>query len=224
MQGRVLGIAASMASPTGQLAYPLGDALYLNLTNACTLSCVFCPKVRDDDWTIAGHDLRLARNPTADEVWIAALNASIVGRSEVVFTGVGESTLRLSVLLELIKRLKQADVRRVRLDTDGLANLREGRDVVPDMSRAGLDAVSISLNAPDASTYARLCCSHYGETAWHAAREFVRCAKLALPEVTVSFVAVPELIESECRRFAETLGVAFRWREYQTAAVANHGA
>ena len=45
------------------LAYPLGDALYLNLTSACTLACTFCPKIRDDDWVVGGFDLKLARAP-----------------------------------------------------------------------------------------------------------------------------------------------------------------
>ncbi len=92
------------------LAYVLGDALYLNLTSACTLACVFCPKIRDDDWTVGGFDLRLTRNPSADEVWAAAERAGIAGRSEVVFTGLGEPTRRLDVLLALARRLREAGV------------------------------------------------------------------------------------------------------------------
>ena len=44
------------------LAYVLADALYVNLTSACTLACIFCPKIRDDDWVVGGYDLKLARN------------------------------------------------------------------------------------------------------------------------------------------------------------------
>src|SRR5512146_1111459 len=68
-------------------AYPLGDALYLNLTSACTLACTFCPKIRDDDWVVGGFDLKLARAPSADEVWRSAQEVGLEGRSEVVFTG-----------------------------------------------------------------------------------------------------------------------------------------
>jgi TatD DNase family protein len=194
------------------LAYPLGDALYLNLTSACTLACVFCPKIRDGDFTLAGYDLRLPRDPSAAEVWAAARASGLEGRSEVVFTGYGEPTRRLEVLLELVARLRAAGVARIRLDTDGLASLREGRDVPPDLAAAGLHAISVSLNAPDAATYARLCPSRHGEAAWEAVRAFIRSAVACIPDVAASAVGVPGLSEEACRREAEALGARFRWR------------
>ena len=197
------------------LAYVLDDALYLNLTSACTLACVFCPKIRDGDWKVGGFDLKLAGNPSADEVWEAALAAGPVDRfSEVVFTGLGEPTRRLAVLLDLARRLKGAGVRRVRLDTDGLANLREGRDVVPELAAAGLDAVSVSLNAPDAATYARICPSRHGEAAYPAVKDFLASAVRRIPDVAASAVALPGLSEEACRAVAESLGARFRWRPY----------
>lgn len=195
-------------------AYALGDALYLNLTSACTLACVFCPKIRDDDWVVGGNDLRLLRAPTADEVWAQVERAGLEDRPEVVFTGLGEPTRRLDVLLEITRRLRRAGVARVRLDTDGLANLREGRDVTPDLAAAGLDAVVVSLNAPDAATYARICPSRHGEAAWEAARDFIRAAVRHVPEVQVSFVGMPGLSQEACRKEAESLGGRFRWRPY----------
>ncbi|MGC3998736.1 MAG: TatD family nuclease-associated radical SAM protein [Anaeromyxobacter sp.] len=196
------------------LAYPLGDALYLNVTSACTLACVFCPKIRDGDFTVGGYDLRLARNPAAEEVWAAAQAAGLAGRSEVVFTGFGEPTRRLDVVLELVRRLKAAGVARVRLDTDGLASLREGRDVVPELAAAGLDAASVSLNAADARTYAEVCPSRHGEAAYPAVQAFIRSAVAHLPDVAASAVALPGLSEAACRAVAEGLGARFRWRPY----------
>jgi TatD DNase family protein len=196
------------------LAYPLGDALYLNLTSACTLACTFCPKSRDGDFIVGGFDLRLSRAPEADEVWAAAEAVGLHGRSEVVFTGMGEPTRRLAVLLDLTRRLKAAGVARVRVDTDGLASLREGRDVVPELGAAGVDAVSVSLNAPDAETYARICPNRYGEGAYAACCEFIRAAARALPDVAASCVALPGLSQDACRRAAEALGARFRWRPY----------
>jgi TatD DNase family protein len=195
-------------------AYALGDALYLNLTSRCTLACVFCPKIRDDDWVVGGHDLRLAKAPTADEVWAQVERLGLAGRPEVVFTGLGEPTRRLEVLLEITRRLVRAGVARVRLDTDGLANLRAGRDVVPELAAAGLGAVVVSFNAPDAFTYARLCPSRYGESAWPAVRDFIRAAVLRIPDVEASFVGVPELDPVACRSEAEKVGARFRWRPY----------
>jgi TatD DNase family protein len=206
------------ASPNASLApvhaYALGDALYLNLTSACTLACVFCPKIRDGDWVVGGYDLKLARAPSADEVWAAARTAGLEGRSEVVFTGLGEPTRRLEVLLDLTRRLKAAGVARVRLDTDGLASLREERDVPPDLAAAGLDAAHVSLNAPDAATYARLCPNQFGPAAWEAVRGFIRSAERCIPEVAATFVALPGLSQDACRREAEALGAVFRWRPY----------
>jgi len=196
------------------LAYVLGDALYLNITSACTLACTFCPKIRDDDWVVGGFDLKLLHPPTIDEVWRDALAAGLGGRSEVVFTGLGEPTRRLDVLLELTRRLESAGIRRVRLDTDGLASLREGRDVVPELVRAGLDAVSVSLNAPDASTYARICPSRFGARAYDACCDFIRTAVAAGLDVAASAVALPGLSEAACRAAAEALGARFRWRPY----------
>lgn len=196
------------------LAYSLGDALYLNVTSRCTLACVFCPKIRDRDFTLGGYDLALKEDPDADAVMAAALAAGLGGRSEVVFTGFGEPTRRLEVVLELIRRLKAAGVRRVRIDTDGLASLREGRDVPPELAAAGLDAVSVSLNAADAATYARICPSRYGEGAYAAVKEFIRSAVACLPEVAASCVALPGLSEAACRSVADGLGARLRWRPY----------
>jgi len=198
--------------PAPVLAYPLRDALYLNITSACTLACHFCPKIRDDDYRVGGFDLRLSRNPSADEVWGAALTVGLAGRSEVVFTGFGEATRRLDVVLDLVSRLCGAGVRRIRLDTDGLASLREGRDVPPELAAAGVSAVSVSLNAPDAATYLELCPSRYGEAAYFAAKDFIRSAARCIGEVTASAVAVPGLSEQACRAVAESLGAGFRWR------------
>jgi TatD DNase family protein len=195
-------------------AYALGDALYLNVTSGCTLACVFCPKIRDRDFTLAGYDLTLKRDPDVDEVWEAALAAGIAGRSEVVFTGFGEPTRRLAVVLELTRRLKAQGVARVRADTDGLASLREGRDIPPELAAAGLDAVSVSLNAADAATYARICPSRHGESAYGAVTEFIRSAASCLPEVAASCVALPGLSEEACRSVALALGARFRWRPY----------
>jgi TatD DNase family protein len=197
------------------LAYVLGDALYLNVTSACTLACTFCPKIRDRDYTVAGRDLRLSRSPSLDEVWDAARAAGPLDRwSEVVFTGFGEPTRRLGVLLELARRLDAAGVRRIRVDTDGLASLREGRDVVPELAAAGVNALSVSLNAPDAPTYARICPSRLGEAAYPAVRAFIASAARAIPDVAASAVALPGLSEAACRRVAESLGARFRWRPY----------
>jgi TatD DNase family protein len=132
----------------------------------------------------------------------------------VVFTGFGEPTRRLEVVKEVAAGLAAAGVARIRVDTDGLASLREGRDVGPELRAAGVTALSVSLNAADAATYARLCPSRHGEAAYDAVKAFIARAVPLFPDVAASAVAVPGLDEEACRRVAEGLGARFRWRPY----------
>ena len=158
--------------------------------------------------------MRLAGSPTVESIWEAALAAGLAGRSEVVFTGFGEPTRRLDAVLELTRRLKTAGIRRVRVDTDGLASLRGGVDVPPLLAAAGVDAISVSLNAADAATYARLCPNRHGEAAYQAVKDFIRSAVRCLPDVAASVVGMDGLVEADCRAVAEGLGARFKWRPY----------
>ena len=131
-----------------------------------------------------------------------------------VFCGFGESTLRLDIMKEVARRLKALGIGRIRLDTDGLANLVYGRDVTPDI--AGLiDAISVSLNAPDEETYRRLCRPGIAGNAHAAAKDFIRRVKVHVPEVTATVVGLPTLDVQACRRMVEDdLGARFRVRDY----------
>jgi TatD DNase family protein len=72
----------------------------------------------------------------------------------------------------------------------------------------------VSLNAPDAESYARVCPSRFGAAAYPAVKEFIRSAVRALPDVAASAVALPGLSENACRAVSEGLGARFRWRPY----------
>lgn len=194
-----------------RVAYPIRRSLYLNLTNRCTNRCAFCAKNRSFD--VKGHDLRLSAEPSREEV-LAAVEAEggAAAWDEVVFCGFGEPLLRFDDVAALARELRRRGARRIRVNTDGLASLVHGRDVVPELSGL-VDAVSVSLNAPDAETYERLC--RPGRPgAYEAVLEFLRRAREVLPEATATAVAVPGLDLAACRRRAEELGVRFREREY----------
>ena len=218
----------------GAVAYRIRNSLYVNLTNRCTLSCSFCHKFID--FTVAGHYLNLrGYRPTAEDVVLAARVAAQRGSAtrgdledageldpatlssfdEVAFVGFGEPTTRLEVLLEAAQRLREEwGVARLRLDTDGLVNLRQGEDVVPRLAEV-FDAVSVSVNAPDAATYARLCPGQYGEAGWTAALEFLEaCVDAGIPWVQGSVVGVPDLDIEACREVIEDTGARFRERVY----------
>ena len=91
---------------------------------------------------------------------------------EVVFCGFGEPLLRLQVVREVAAALKGKGAR-IRVNTDGLANLVHGRNILPELAGV-VDALSVSLNAPDAGTYARICPNRYGEESFPALLAFLR--------------------------------------------------
>jgi len=210
---RLFGLAMPEQEQPARIAYVIRDNLYLNITNACTLDCTFCVK-QHDRFVVKGHPLKLDRAPSIDAILAAC--GDVTPYREVVFVGLGEATLRLEVLKQVAAWLKQRG-KRVRLDTDGLASLVHQRPVAAEL--VGLvDAVSVSLNAADAVTYARICPSKFGATAYDSVRQFIAEARTAGLDVTATIVGLPEYdvatIE-RCRAIAEReLQVKFRLRAY----------
>ncbi|MGE5530218.1 MAG: TatD family nuclease-associated radical SAM protein [Patescibacteria group bacterium] len=190
-----------------QAAYELDGALYLNLTNACPNRCLFC--VRQYAPGVGGYDLRLEKEPTAAEILSAVGDPSSF--REIVYCGYGEPTCRLDVLLETAGKLHGRGAP-LRLNTNGLGCLINGRDILPDL-RGKIDAVSVSLNAPDAAEYMRVCRPAQGGAAFPAVLDFLRRSKDYIPRVTASVVPWPGLDIEACRRLAEELGAEFRVRQ-----------
>ncbi len=191
-----------------RIAYRIRDSLYLNITNRCTNACIFCAKFRD--YTVKGHCLQLDHEPDATEVKKAIGDPTQF--QEVVFCGYGEPLLRLELIKDIARWLKEKGIR-VRVNTDGQANLVHGRNILPEL-KGLVDAISVSLNAPDAETYQHLCRSSFKLEAYPAVLDFIREAKNHLPSVTASVVGLPEVDQEACRHIAEELGVNFRVRQY----------
>lgn len=191
----------------GVIAYELHGNCYLNITSRCTLRCRFCPK-HNRNWEVQSYDLSLKREPTREEI-LAALG-DISRYHEVVFCGLGEPTQRLDVLLDVARAVKQQGGR-VRVNTDGLANLIHGRDVTPELAKY-VDSLSISLNAQNAEVYERHTHPKLVGT-YPALLDFIRCAKAAGMEVTVTAIAGLDGVDIDaCQQIAASLGVAFRRR------------
>lgn len=192
-----------------RVAYRIRDSLYLNVTNRCTNACTFCAKRRD--YHVKGHLLRLPAEPS-----VASVLAEVgepARYDEIVFCGFGEPLLRLAEVKEIAAELKARGAR-VRINTDGLANLVHGRNVLPELSGL-VDALSVSLNAPDAQTYARICPNRYGEGSFPALLDFLREAPRHVPTVVATAVALPGLDIAAVRRLAESIpGVSFRLRPF----------
>lgn len=192
-----------------RVSYRIRNSLYLNITNRCTNACTFCAK--RDDYHVKGHYLKLPGEPSAAEVVAEVGDPSRY--DEIVFCGFGEPLLRLEDVKEMAKILK-AKGAKVRINTDGLANLVHGRNVLPELSGL-VDALSVSLNAPDADTYTRICPNRYGPASFPVILDFLREAPKHVPSVVATAVALPGLDHDAVRRLAESIeGVAFRLRPF----------
>jgi TatD family-associated radical SAM protein len=199
----------SATSPLSQqVSYQIQDRLYLSITDRCTLECTFCPKIRDV-YKVKGYDLRMQHRPDVAEI-IASIGDP-TRYSEVVFCGYGEPTLRLKVLLEVARYVKSKGGR-VRVVTDGLANLVHDHNVLVDM--VGLvDALSVSLNAQNAAVYEHNCRPNLPGS-FDAMLQFLCQAPRFVPDVTATAIEGLEGVDIEaCKRLARHCGVKFRTRE-----------
>lgn len=195
--------------PADGIAYPIRNSLYLNVTNRCNNHCVFC--ARETNPVVKGHDLRLEREPTAAEILAAAGDVSCY--SEIVFCGYGEPLLRWDVVQEVARTLKARGAR-IRINTNGQSRLFLGHDILPEMTGL-VDVLSVSLNAPEAAAYAKICRPETGAAAYDAVKEFIHAAQRSVPEVIASAVSFPGVDLEACRRVAtQELGVRFRVRPW----------
>ncbi|HLE93321.1 MAG TPA: TatD family nuclease-associated radical SAM protein [Sulfuricaulis sp.] len=198
---------AKNAAPEQTVGYTLRESRYLNITNRCTLRCAFCPKF-NGLWTVQDYSLRLAHEPTPAEIIAAVGNPE--DYREIVFCGLGEPTLRLYTLLDVVSQIRSR-ARRIRINTDGLANLVYERDVAPDMEGL-IDALSISLNAQNAAIYEFHCRPPVPGT-YEAMLDFVKCARDFVPDITLTAIdGLPGVDINACEKIARQLGVGFRRR------------
>ncbi|WP_135612478.1 TatD family nuclease-associated radical SAM protein [Methanococcoides sp. AM1] len=193
----------------GTLCYEGHDNLYLNITNRCSASCVFC--IRDVSDGVYGYDLRLKKEPSVEEI-LEKLESLDLGKyREVVFTGFGEATLRFDVLLEVTHWLKERGVK-VRLDTNGHAQLiYPERNVVAELKEAGLDEVSVSLNAESESKYNEICRPAF-EGSYNAMLDFARDSIAAGIHTRMTVVGFNDIDIKKCEKIALDIGAVFRVR------------
>ena len=195
--------------------YEAHNNLYLNLTNRCSADCVFC--IRNFADGVYGYDLRLSKEPSTEEIIEALEGLDLSRYREIVFTGLGEPTLRFDVLLAVTRWLKSQGLK-VRLDTNGHAALNNpGMDVIAELKKAGVDSVSVSLNAESEEKYNKLC-KPARKNAYRAILDFVRRSKEAGIYTRVTVVQVPEIDLNKCREVSEELGSEFHIRTLSDAA------
>ncbi len=202
------------------IAYEYGSGLYLNITNRCPTSCVFCIK-RKWDMDYRGNDLNLRGiEPSSDEV-INAISKkfSIQKHKEIVFCGYGEPTMRFDALKEVAQAVKFGKIStvpqetRIRINTNGLGNLVNGRDITVEM-KGLVDSLNVSLNCADPEGWEKIMRPDpkFLEKGFESVKDFVKRAKGNVPEVLITAAEGLPCDRAALEKAAIELGVKLRMR------------
>ena len=194
------------------ITYPVKNGIYVNMTNKCPCNCTFC--IRHNGPGAYGSDsLWLEREPSVDEVCESLKQWDLDKKDEIVFCGYGEPTERLEDLLLVAAWIKENYSIPVRINTNGLSDLINGRDTAPELNGL-IDAVSISLNANDPESYLRITQSKFGIGSWQAMIDFARNCTAYVPKVTMTVVdqVTTHEEQEEAKRICESIGARLRIR------------
>lgn len=194
------------------ILYTYKNQVYANITNRCDCSCQFCIRSHKDQVGDA-QNLWFQKEPTLEEIKQAFDAFDFTGYDELVYCGYGEPTCALENLLASAAYAKEKHNIKVRLNTNGLANLYHKRNIVPELAKV-VDSVSISLNAPTAEKYQEVTRPQF-ENAFPAMLEFASLAKEAFEHTQFSIVDVlPEEEIKACRKIADDRDIYLKIRKY----------
>lgn len=203
---RMFGIGSK---PNTSFTYQIGRNLYINITNRCSADCMFCD--RKGEAVVCGYNLKMTKEeePEAD-VYIKEIGDP-KNYNEIVFCGYGEPTVRWDVVKKVAEYVKQ-NGGRTRLDTNGHGNHINKRDITAELA-GRIDAVSISLNAPDEKKYSEL--MRVDPHLFSQVIEFAKSSKKFVSKVTMSAVNLDGIDLQKVRHLVEQeIGAEFRAREY----------
>ena len=198
-----------------EILYKVHNNLYVNLTNKCPCACTFCLR-QNMDHVGESKSLWLEREPSAEEVIAEFAKFDMSRFNEVVFCGFGEPTEAFEVLKKVAAFVKETYHMPMRLNTNGLGNLVNGRDITPEMEGL-IDTVSISLNTPNADRYHELVRSKFGDKSFDAMLGFARSSTKYVPNVFMTTVdtTITKEEEEECRRICDSIGAKYRIRPWE---------
>ena len=197
------------------ITYPVKNGIYVNMTNRCPCSCTFC--LRQNAEGVYGSDpLWLDREPTVAEVCADIDKWELKNYDEVVFCGYGEPTERLYDLLEVAKYIKSKSDIKIRINTNGLADLIWNESTAHKL-KGLIDTVSISLNATNKEDYQKVVRSKFGIESFDAMLEFTKECTKYVPNVVMTVVDVVTSKEEQAlsKEICESLGATLRVRPYE---------
>ena len=197
------------------ITYPVHNGIYVNMTNRCPCACTFC--LRQQGAGVFGSEpLWLDREPTVKEVCDSIDTWDLTKYSEIVFCGYGEPTQRLYDLLEVAKYIKSKSDIKIRINTNGLADLIWQESTAPKL-KGLIDAVSVSLNATNREDYLRIVRPKFGIESYDAMLKFTKDCTAFVPSVVMTVVDVVTTKEEQtlCREICESVGATLRVRPYE---------
>ena len=194
------------------ITYPVHNGIYVNVTNRCPCACTVC--LRQNGESVYGSDsLWLERESTVkDSIDTWGLNKY----NEVVFCGYGEPTERLDDLLEVAKYIKSKSDIKIRINTNGLADLIWNEPTAPKLQGL-IDTVSISLNATNKEEYLKIVRPKFGIESYEAMLKFTKECTKYVPSVVMTVVDIVVSKEEQeiCRKICESVGATLRIRPYE---------
>lgn len=190
--------------------------VYINLTNACTNSCIFCLREQKDD--VCGKDMWHDDNYTLDDI-ITQFKDFANSAEEVVFCGYGEPFLKKDMMKDFCQYLRMNYPQiKIRVNTNGHANAIYKTNVAEEFKKL-IDSASISLNAANAEDYNEICKPKISN-AYEEMKKFVTACKSAGIDVTTSIVTgfdnIHDIDVNKCQEISENLGAKFKNREFIT--------
>lgn len=199
------------------LLYFLDGKPYINMTNACTNSCVFC--VRDQKEDVQGSKLWLdVDNTNAKDVIEQIENSKdkVKASSEIVFCGYGEPLIKINEVIEICKYLKKEfPSLKIRVNTNGHANAIHKKNVAIELAEY-IDDISISLNGENEEIYNKISNPKI-ENAYEEVKRFIRaCVEEKIPTTASVVINVPNypINKERCEVIAKSLGAKFRARDF----------
>ena len=197
------------------ITYPAKTGIYVNMTNRCPCACTFCLR-NNKDFVYDSDSLWLDREPTIQEVCDSIDTWDLSKYEEIVFCGYGEPTERLYDLLEVAKYIKSKSEIKIRINTNGLADLICNESTAPRL-KGLIDTVSISLNATNKDEYLNVVRPKFGIQSYDAMLKFAKECTEYVPSVIMTVVDVVTSKEEQevCRKICESVGAILRVRPYE---------
>ena len=197
------------------ILYKVHDNLYVNLTNRCPCACTFCLR-QTMDRVGESDSLWLKEEPDLATIQREFEDRDMDEYKEVVFCGFGEPTERFDTLLQTADFVKSRYHKPIRLNTNGLGSLINGRNIAPEL-KGRVDTVSISLNTPDKEAYLALVRPKFGARSFDAMLSFAARCVGVVPHVVLTTVdtTLTKDQEARCAAICERIGAAYRIRPWE---------